>query len=56
MHMLAVAEVSEEHTASIFRINITDEGNIYVRKFGNTAHTNTVQGLTTSRINIRNRP
>jgi hypothetical protein len=51
-----VADVSEEHTASIFRINTTNEGNIYLRNFGNTAQINTVQGPITSRINIRNRP
>lgn len=51
-----VTDVSEEHTASNFRINTTNEGNIYLWNFGNTAHINTVQGPTTNRINIRNRP
>lgn len=56
LHYADVTNVSEEHTASIFSINTTNEGNIYLWNFGNTAHINTVQGPTTNRINIRNRP
>jgi hypothetical protein len=33
-----VADISEVHTASIFRIDLEDGGNTYLRNVGNISH------------------